>query len=83
MDQRRIENRTHRMLPCIECVLLQNRMNFQRRSRVLRYHPYSRPLRVRFVALFWVVPLITQQHVEEEETVNELLDVVSCERLTY
>ena len=83
MDHRSNENRTYHMLPCIECILLQNRMMYQRRSRVLRYHPYARPLRVRCIALFWVVPLITQQHVEEEERVNVLLDVVSCERLTY
>ncbi len=77
-------HRSHRILPSIECVLLQNQINYQRRSRVLRHYPYARPLRVqRFVGLFWLPPLISRQFPEDENEIGAVLfDMASSLMLT-
>ena len=81
-------NRRSMILPSIEQVLLQNHIHYQRRLRVLRHHPYARPLRVqRFVALFWLPPLISPQCLEDEnESGAVVFNMASCqlaEILTY
>lgn len=80
-------HRRHRTLPSIEYVLLRDGINFQRRSRVLRHHPYIRPLRVhRFVALFLLPLLIGQQFLEntgdEDEIGAVLFNMASSRVLT-